>query len=63
MLEYNFSPIDKIKDNYYDGIIVAVAHKKFKQLGIKKIRKFGRDKCVIYDVKSMFNITDVDGRL
>jgi UDP-N-acetyl-D-glucosamine/UDP-N-acetyl-D-galactosamine dehydrogenase len=62
-LEYNFSPIDKIKDNYYDGIIVAVAHKKFKQLGIKKIRKFGRDKCVIYDVKSMFNITDVDGRL
>ena len=62
-LEYGFSPIKKVKDNTYDGIIIAVAHEKFKSLGIQKIKKFGSANFVIYDVKSIFDIAEVDGRL
>ena len=47
----------------YDGIIIAVAHQKFIDLGIDKIRDFGAKKSVIYDVKGMFSKDHTDGRL
>lgn len=48
----------------YDVIVLAVAHKAFVDLGFKKIREFGKDKkCVVFDVKSIFNKKDSDLRL
>jgi UDP-N-acetyl-D-galactosamine dehydrogenase len=47
--------------NKYDAIIIAVAHKQFKEMGIKKIRKLCKKNGVIFDLKYMFDqqLTDV----
>jgi UDP-N-acetyl-D-galactosamine dehydrogenase len=61
--EYGINLLDKIKDNSYDAIIIAVAHKEFKKMGIKKIRALGKSKHVVYDLKYLFSATQVDKRL
>lgn len=47
----------------YDAIIVAVAHEQFAQLGIDGLRRYGNARAVVYDIKSVFPIGGVDGRL
>lgn len=47
----------------YDAVIVAVAHNFFKEMGIKQIQNFGKDKHVVYDVKHAFSAQETDGRL
>ena len=42
------------KLNYYDCIILAVAHQDFYDLGISSIRSFGKKNSIIYDLKFMF---------
>jgi UDP-N-acetyl-D-glucosamine/UDP-N-acetyl-D-galactosamine dehydrogenase len=49
--------------NQYDAIIVAVGHKQFTELGVEGIRRLGKDKSVIYDVKAVFPRDSTDGRL
>ena len=61
--EYGINPIEKPLEGQYDGIILAVAHGLFKALSLEQIKSFGGDNCVIYDVKYLFNIDQVDGRL
>ena len=51
--------INEPEENCYD----AVAHSQFKELGVAGIRKFTKDKSVIFDVKHIFNSQDVDGSL
>lgn len=51
------------KKNYYDAIIIAVAHEEFIKLGIKSIKEFGKQNAIIYDVKSIFPIEFTDLRL
>jgi UDP-N-acetyl-D-glucosamine/UDP-N-acetyl-D-galactosamine dehydrogenase len=56
ILNYNgFKFIKKPKKNFYNGIIVSVDHKKFKEMGVKKILSFGVKKCKIFDIKSIFS--------
>ena len=47
----------------YDGIILTVAHDEFKNLGSKAIRKFGKEKHIFFDVKSIFEPEESDIRL
>jgi UDP-N-acetyl-D-galactosamine dehydrogenase len=47
----------------YDAVLVAVAHDEFKQMGIQAIRKLGRPKHVLYDLKYVLAKDDVDLRL
>jgi UDP-N-acetyl-D-galactosamine dehydrogenase len=49
--------------NYYDAIIIGVAHEEFKAMGIDKIREMGKANVIIYDVKYLFRADQVDGRL
>ena len=58
--EYNLRLIKTLKNNLYDGIIIAVSHKKFKDLGIKKIRMLCKKNGIIFDVKSIFKKQEVD---
>lgn len=48
---------------FYDGILIAVAHSDFAELGIAELKKLGRENCYIYDLKSAFSKDEVDGRL
>jgi len=61
--EYGLRLISKPKSNYYDAIVLAVSHAKFKDMGIKKIKSFGKKNYVIYDLKYIFTAKDVDLRL
>lgn len=48
---------------YYDGIILAVAHNNFKELGVDRIRSFCKDGGIIYDLKHLLPANKVDLRL
>ena len=64
MREYN---VDVIKETpqagTYDAIVLAVGHNEYKEMGAKKIRSFGKENAILYDVKSIFARTESDGRL
>lgn len=60
---YKIKTIKVLEENTYDGVIIAVNHKKFYEMGIKKIRNLCKIKNVIYDVKSIFPKKATDIRL
>ena len=51
---YKVYPISKPNKNTYDAVILAVAHKKFKSIGIKSIHEMCKKKHIIYDLKYLF---------
>ena len=53
----------KIKKDYYDVVIIAVPHKIFGDLGLRKIKSYGKKNHVLYDIKGLFGLNDTDGRL
>mgnify|MGYP000156223976 FL=1 len=61
--EYDLSLISTLKENHYDGIVLAVDHSEFKSMGVEAIRKLGKGKHVLYDVKHVFGPKDSDIRL
>ena len=63
MHEYGISTIAKIEEEFYDAIVIAVAHKKFLDMGVDKIRSYGKKESILFDVKNIFKKPDVDGRL
>ena len=52
--------LDKRK---YDGIILAVAHDVFLQMGSSQIKELAKEKYILFDVKYAFPSNEVDGRL
>jgi len=61
--EYNVTPVIEPAANSYDGIILAVAHNEFVEMGIHKIRSLGKTSHVLYDLKYVFAKEDTDIRL
>jgi len=61
--EYSISLIDNPEKSKYDAIILAVAHNDFIEMGMEKIRSFGKESSVIFDIKSIFSKDTTDARL
>ena len=61
--EYGFPLIDSPEPGRYDAIILAVAHRQFVALGVEAIRRFGKPKHILFDVKYLLPAEQVDGRL
>ena len=61
--EYGIKPIQQLKQDTYDAIIVAVAHKEFINMGVTAIRALGNKQHILYDVKHVFPKHEVDARL
>jgi UDP-N-acetyl-D-galactosamine dehydrogenase len=61
--EYDVTPVTRPDSGAYDAIVLAVAHRQFRELGIEGIRAMGKKNCVLYDVKHVLPYTEVDGRL
>ncbi|MGB7737651.1 MAG: nucleotide sugar dehydrogenase, partial [Steroidobacteraceae bacterium] len=61
--EYGLRPVKKVKAGMYDAVVMGVAHKEFRDMGIKKVRALGKKKHVLYDIKYVFKSDEVDGRL
>jgi UDP-N-acetyl-D-galactosamine dehydrogenase len=61
--QYGISLVKELMLGYYDAVIVAVAHKQFKDMGVEKVRALGKPASVLYDVKYTFAANAVDARL
>ena len=61
--EYGLSLIDQAEKGFYDAIILAVGHNEFKALGAEKIRAFGKEEYVLYDLKYVLDKDSVHMRL
>ena len=61
--EYGVQVLSALSKKKYDGIILAVAHQQFEEMGIEKIRSFGQPKNVLYDLKYIFSADQSDLRL
>lgn len=61
--EYNLELISYPDYNAYDAIVLAVSHTEFREFGVEKIRVFGRDNHVLYDLKYIFSPDQSDLRL
>ena len=61
--EYGLSLTGALKPQRYDAVVMAVGHDKFKELGIRGVRKLCKPKHVVYDIKHVFKSEQTDGRL
>jgi UDP-N-acetyl-D-galactosamine dehydrogenase len=61
--EYGLRPVAKLKDGSYDAVVMGVAHKEFRAMGIRKVRALAKKNHVLYDIKYVFRTDEVDGRL
>jgi UDP-N-acetyl-D-galactosamine dehydrogenase len=61
--EHGLSLVAKPAVDAYDGIILAVAHDQFRDMGTKRIRAFGKKGAVIYDLKYILEPGEADMRL
>lgn len=61
--EYGIELTKQPELGQYDGIILAVDHKEYKQMGLEEVRAYAKDNHVLYDVKHVFGPQDADIRL
>ncbi|MFA6987124.1 MAG: nucleotide sugar dehydrogenase, partial [Arenimonas sp.] len=61
--EYGIDPIETLEAGSYDAVIVAVGHRQFTAMGSAGLRSLGKPGAVLYDVKYVLPLADVDGRL
>jgi UDP-N-acetyl-D-galactosamine dehydrogenase len=61
--EYGITPVAAPAQAAYDGIILAVAHNQFKDLGVTAIRALGKTQHILYDLKYIFPTEATDLRL
>ena len=61
--EYGIQPINEPREGDYDGIVLAVGHRQFKDMGANAIRRLGRQDHVLYDLKYILPKEAVDLRL
>jgi UDP-N-acetyl-D-glucosamine/UDP-N-acetyl-D-galactosamine dehydrogenase len=61
--EYGITPVAQPVEAHYDAIILAVAHKEFRDLGAAAIRRFGKVEHILYDLKYVLPKESTDLRL
>ncbi len=61
--EYEIDLVSQIRSAEYDAIVIAVGHQQFKEMGIEKIRSYGKKKQIIFDLKYLFPQESTDLRL
>ncbi|PWF48910.1 Vi polysaccharide biosynthesis UDP-N-acetylglucosamine C-6 dehydrogenase TviB [Massilia glaciei] len=61
--EYGITPIAAPEVGKYDAVILAVAHREFKEFGAAALRSFGKETHVLFDLKCMLPKGEADIRL
>ena len=61
--EYAITPVQSVKADTYDAVILAVAHNQFKEMGVTEIRALGKTNHVLYDLKYVLETAESDIRL
>ncbi|MGH8547338.1 MAG: Vi polysaccharide biosynthesis UDP-N-acetylglucosamine C-6 dehydrogenase TviB [Methylococcales bacterium] len=55
--------INRLEKGRYDAIILAVAHRQFRAMSAAEIRDLGKAQCVLFDVKYVLPLDQVDAAL
>lgn len=63
LAEHGISLLEDIPLTTYDGIILAVAHSKYREMSINQLKSYAKNNSVIYDLKYIFPAQDTDIRL
>ncbi len=61
--EYGIELITEPKPRHYDCVIIAVAHRQFRELGAAGIKLFAKPHAVLFDIQYVLDRQDVDGRI
>lgn len=61
--EYGLALTPAPADGAYDGIVLAVAHNEFREMGAAAIRRFGKPHHIVYDLKYILPADAADLRL
>ncbi len=61
--EYGVNIVTEPSKNHYQAVILAVAHREFRELGAQAVRAFGQQDSVLFDVKGVLPRDEVDDRL
>ncbi|WP_294222024.1 nucleotide sugar dehydrogenase [uncultured Shimia sp.] len=61
--EYGFSLIDQPQNATYDAVVVAVAHRQFREMDGEAIRALGKPEALLYDIKGVLPKSESDWRL
>ena len=61
--EYGLNLLKDVEEGSYEGIILAVGHDEFKEMGEKAIRRLGKSKHILFDLKYTLEKSAVDIRL
>ena len=61
--EFGFLTISELTEGQYHGIVIAVAHDEFKNMGADRIRSLGKASSVVYDLKYVLTQDQSDLRL
>ncbi len=61
--EYGLEIASEPDHQAYDGIILAVAHQQFRDIGASGLRRFGKPEHVFYDLKYVLPVEESDLRL
>jgi UDP-N-acetyl-D-galactosamine dehydrogenase len=61
--EYGITPVPRPEVGKYDGIVLAVAHREFSEIGAAGIREFGKKDHVLFDLKYILAKDESDIRL
>lgn len=61
--EYGIAPIQAPHPGKYDAIVVAVAHREFREIGRAGLRTYGKRQHVLYDLKYVLSKGESDIRL
>ncbi len=61
--EYGFSLVDQPENTTYDAVVVAVAHRQFREMDSAAIRALGKPGALLYDIKGVLPKSESDWRL
>ena len=61
--EYGIDLVSKPELGNYDAIVLAVAHEQFREMGVEKVKKYGKNTHILYDLKYLFSESESDLRL
>src|SRR6185503_19784779 len=52
--EYGVRLTKEPQNGQYDAVVMAVAHKEFKDMGVRGVRRYGRKNHVLFDIKHVY---------
>jgi UDP-N-acetyl-D-galactosamine dehydrogenase len=61
--QYGIQLVEEPVESAYQGVILAVAHQRFRALGAEALRRYLVPGGIFFDVKSVFPVEDSDVRL